>query len=191
MWISDGWKDYELLDCSDGEKLERWGRYVLLRPDPQAIWRTPRDPALWGRADAQYSRASTGGGSWSQRRVPERWELRYRSLTFQVGPMNFKHTGAVPRAGRQLGLHRWRRSAARGGPSSVLNLFAYTGGRHGGRRRGGRRGLPCGRRPGHGGLGDGRTPGSPGWRRRPSAGLWTTAASSSSGRSAGAAATTP
>jgi len=126
MWISDVWQDYELLDCSDGEKLERWGRYVLLRPDPQAIWQTPRDARLWSHYDARYSRASTGG-KWSEHQVPERWQVRYRGLTFQVGPMNFKHTGLFPeQAANWDFITDAIRSAGR--PISVLNLFAYTGG---------------------------------------------------------------
>ena len=127
MWISDAWQDYELLDCSDGEKLERWGRYVLLRPDPQAIWKTPRDARLWSRYDARYSRASTGGGRWSENQAPERWQVKYRNLTFQVGPMNFKHTGLFP---EQAANWDFITNAIRsvGRPVSVLNLFAYTGG---------------------------------------------------------------
>ena len=127
MWISNAWRDYELLDCSDGEKLERWGKYILLRPDPQAIWQTPRDPALWSRYDARYARASTGGGKWSEHRVPEHWQVQYRNLTFQVGPMNFKHTGLFPEqaANWDFAMEAIRRA---GRPVSVLNLFAYTGG---------------------------------------------------------------
>ena len=127
MWVADQWKDYELIDCSRGEKLERWGRYTLLRPDPQAIWNTPRAHQGWARPDARYARSRTGGGEWTSRHVPDRWQVRYGGLTFQVGLMNFKHTGIFPEqavnwdwAGEQI-----RRA---GRPVSVLNLFAYTGG---------------------------------------------------------------
>ena len=96
MWIADQWKDYELIDCSRGEKLERWDRYTLLRPDPQAIWNTPRTHRGWARPDARYARSRTGGGEWTSRHVPDRWQVHYGALTFQVGLMNFKHTGISP-----------------------------------------------------------------------------------------------
>ena len=83
MWIADGWKDYELLDCGGGEKLERWGRQILVRPDPQAIWAADRTNPLWRTADARYSRSSTGGGHWDRKQVPESWSIRYGELTFQ------------------------------------------------------------------------------------------------------------
>ena len=127
MWVSDGWRDYELIDCSAGEKLERWGNHVLVRPDPQAIWRTPRNNPLWRRPDARYARASTGGGAWEKKDVPAQWQVRYRELTFQVKPMNFKHTGLFPEqaANWDFAMEQIRRA---GRPISVLNLFAYTGG---------------------------------------------------------------
>ena len=93
MWIADGWKDYELLDCGGGEKLERWGKQILVRPDPQAIWETEHRNRGWRTADARYSRSSTGGGHWDKKKLPESWPVRYKELTFQVKPMNFKHTG--------------------------------------------------------------------------------------------------
>ena len=96
MWVSDKWQDYELIDCGRGEKLERWGDRILVRPDPQAIWDTPRDNPLWRRPNARYARSSTGGGQWEKKDVPEQWKIRYRDLTFQVKPMNFKHTGLFP-----------------------------------------------------------------------------------------------
>ena len=92
MWIAKDWRDYEVLDCSAGEKLERWGKYTLIRPDPQVIWNTPRDPELWKRYDARYARSSTGGGAWNTKKLPEKWTRQYKELTFQVKPMNFKHT---------------------------------------------------------------------------------------------------
>ena len=127
MWLADKWRDYELIDCGGGEKLERWGDRILVRPDPQAIWNTPRDNPLWRRPDARYSRSSSGGGHWDKRDVPQQWKISYRELTFQVKPMNFKHTGIFPEQAANwdfcAGLIR-----AAGRPVSVLNLFAYTGG---------------------------------------------------------------
>ena len=127
MWVADQWKDYELIDCSRGEKLERWDRYTLLRPDPQAIWNTPRTHRGWARPDARYARSRTGGGEWTSRNVPDRWQVRYGGLTFQVGLMNFKHTGIFP---EQAANWDWAGEQIRraGRPVSVLNLFAYTGG---------------------------------------------------------------
>ena len=127
MWVSDGWRDYELIDCGGGEKLERWGKHVLVRPAPQAIWQTPRTNPLWRRPDARYARASTGGGAWEKKDVPAQWQVRYRELTFQVKPMNFKHTGLFPEqaANWDFAMEQIRRA---GRPISVLNLFAYTGG---------------------------------------------------------------
>ena len=127
MWVSDGWRDYELIDCGGGEKLERWGKHVLVRPDPQAIWQTPRNNPLWRRPDARYARASTGGGAWEKKDVPAQWQVRYQELTFQVKPMNFNHTGLFPEqaANWDFAMEQIRRA---GRPISVLNLFAYTGG---------------------------------------------------------------
>ena len=147
MWISDSWQDFEVLDCSRGEKLERWGKYTLVRPDPQAIWETPRTDPRWRTADGRYSRSHTGGGSWDKRTLPQSWDIHYRELTFRVKPMNFKHTGIFPeqaanwnfiydncRALAGDGPTDGERVAAvgsgvaRGGAPKVLNLFAYTGG---------------------------------------------------------------
>ena len=127
MWKADQWKDYEVLDTSDGEKLERWGSFYLVRPDPQVIWSTPRQDPRWKRFDARYARSSTGGGHWSAHHLPEHWCIRYRELTFQVKPMNFKHTGVFPeQAANWDFINDQIRRAGR--PVSVLNLFAYTGG---------------------------------------------------------------
>jgi hypothetical protein len=93
MWVSDKWADYELLDCSGGEKLERWGSFILRRPDPQAIWDTPKKLSQWQAADAVYERDRTGGGSWIKSKVPESWSIGYKSLKFNARLMNFKHTG--------------------------------------------------------------------------------------------------
>ncbi len=126
MWIADGWKEYELLDCGSGEKLERWGDKLLVRPDPQAIWNTPRHHHGWKRPDGRYLRSSAGGGSWEKGRLPGQWQVRYKNLTFQVKPMNFKHTGLFPEqaVNWEFAQEQIKRT---GRPVSVLNLFAYTG----------------------------------------------------------------
>ncbi len=125
MWVSEHWKDYELLDCSGGEKLERWGQYVLRRPDPQAIWQTPKDRD-WDRADAVYRRSESGGGKWIKSEVPASWQIREGNLTFQVKLMNFKHTGIFPeQAANWAFIDDVIRHAGRS--VRVLNLFAYTG----------------------------------------------------------------
>ena len=127
MWLADAWKDYEVLDTSGGEKLERWGNYVLVRPDPQVIWNTPKNDPLWRKYDARYARSSTGGGTWSNLHLPEHWQVRYKELTFNVKPMNFKHTGVFPeQAANWDFIMETIRSAGR--PINALNLFAYTGG---------------------------------------------------------------
>ena len=115
MWIADGWKDYELLDCGGGEKLERWDKQILVRPDPQAIWETDHKNPGWRQANARYSRSSTGGGHWDKRKLPEQWPIRYKDLCFQVKPMNFKHTG-LSRSRRPTGTLPWTRSKTPGGP---------------------------------------------------------------------------
>ncbi|MBE6996706.1 MAG: SAM-dependent methyltransferase [Ruminococcaceae bacterium] len=126
MWISDKWTDFELIDCSRGEKLERWGDQILVRPDPQAIWNTPRANPLWARPSARYSRSATGGGHWESSALPDSWKVRYGDLTFCVKPMNFKHTGLFP---EQACNWDWvmEKIRAAGRPVSVLNLFGYTG----------------------------------------------------------------
>lgn len=126
MWISDKWQDFELIDCSKGEKLERWGKFFLVRPDPQAIWDTPRRNAHWNDRDARYHRSETGGGSWDKGRLPANWQIRYGTLTFHVKPMNFKHTGLFP---EQACNWDWAMAKIRsaGRPIRVLNLFGYTG----------------------------------------------------------------
>ena len=126
MWVSDKWRDFELLDCSRGEKLERWGRYTVVRPDPQAIWDTPRSDRRWQRCDGRYTRSASGGGSWDRGSLPASWQISYGELKFNVKPMSFKHTGLFPeQAANWDYIMRKIRSAGR--PVSVLNLFAYTG----------------------------------------------------------------
>ena len=126
MWISDKWKDFELLDCSKGEKLERWGKYYLVRPDPQAIWETPREDMRWNCRDARYRRSETGGGSWDKGGLPESWKVRYGELCFNVKPMNFKHTGLFPEQACNWD-YAMEKIRSAGRDISVLNLFAYTG----------------------------------------------------------------
>ena len=127
MWLADKWTDYELIDCGRGEKLERWGDKLLVRPDPQAIWNTPRKHRGWKKPDARYARSSSGGGQWADKSVPQRWQVHYRDLTFNVGLMNFKHTGVFPEQAANWDFAREQIQNA-GRPVSVLNLFAYTGG---------------------------------------------------------------
>lgn len=126
MWISDKWQDFELIDCSRGEKLERWGKFYLVRPDPQAIWDTPRRNAHWNDRDARYRRSESGGGAWDKGALPANWQVRYGELSFNVKPMNFKHTGLFPEQGANWD---WVMAKIRGAdrPINVLNLFGYTG----------------------------------------------------------------
>ena len=127
MWRSDQWKDYELIDCGRGEKLERWGDQLLVRPDPQAIWNTPRTHRGWKQNAGRYARSSSGGGQWQNKSMPERWTVSYGSLTFNIKPMNFKHTGLFPEQAANWDFAQEQIPRA-GRPISVLKLFAYTGG---------------------------------------------------------------
>ena len=127
MRYSKDWSDFELLDASGGEKLERWGSVILARPDPQVIWDTPKG-SEWGRVNARYHRSAAGGGSWEIRSLPRpEWEVSYRELRFHIRPTGFKHTGLFPEQAVN-----WEFMAAKiraaGRPVRVLNLFAYTGG---------------------------------------------------------------
>ncbi len=127
MYIASEWKDYEVIDTGDGEKLERWENVILRRPDPQAIW-PKQSPALWERADAWYHRSPKGGGEWEFfKKLPERWTVRYGDLRFYVRPTGFKHTGLFP---EQAVNWDWMAGLIRGAnrPIRVLNLFGYTGG---------------------------------------------------------------
>ena len=128
MRVADGWKDYELLDCSDGERLERWGDVILIRPDPQVIWKTPKKHPMWKNANARYLRSSTGGGHWEiLRKTPDSWRINYKDLSLNVKTMGFKHTGIFPEQAVN-----WDYTAEiikkAGRPVKVLNLFSYTGG---------------------------------------------------------------
>lgn len=128
MRASLDWKDYELIDCSCGERLERWGQHILIRPDPQVIWKTPKRNPMWKNADARYIRSNTGGGRWEvYKKLPDRWEIGYKDLSFNIKTMGFKHTGLFPEQAVNWDLIREIiRNAGR--PVKVLNLFAYTGG---------------------------------------------------------------
>lgn len=127
MRVANNWTDYELLDASAGERLERWGEYLLIRPDPQVIWNTPRVHPLWKQAHARYHRSNTGGGHWERLRpLPDSWQIGYGALRFNLKPMGFKHTGLFPEQAVN-----WDDMAAQiraaGRPVRVLNLFGYTG----------------------------------------------------------------
>ena len=127
MWIADNWKDYEVIDTGSGEKLERWGRYILVRPDPQVIWTTTRANKGWKKPNAHYHRSSKGGGEWEFIDLPQQWTIDYRELTFNLKPFSFKHTGLFP---EQAANWDWFSDLIRnaGRQVKVLNLFAYTGG---------------------------------------------------------------
>lgn len=132
MWIADGWKDYEVIDTSSGEKLERWGDYILLRPDPQVIWNTKREHPLYKKLNGHYHRSTKGGGEWEFFDLPTEWSINYKDLTFNLKPFSFKHTGLFP---EQATNWDWfssiiKREKARNQEREikVLNLFAYTGG---------------------------------------------------------------
>ena len=127
MWTAKHWNDYKIIDCSKGEKLERWGDYTLIRPDPQVIWDFPREAPGWKRWNGHYHRSKKGGGEWEFSRLPEQWQIHYRSLTFNLKPFNFKHTGLFP---EQAANWDWFSGLIQeaGRPVKVLNLFAYTGG---------------------------------------------------------------
>ena len=135
MWLADKWKDYEVIDCSQGEKLERWGKYLLVRPDPQVIWDTPKREKGWKRMNGHYHRSSKGGGEWEFFDLPQEWTIRYnlpinKELTFHLKPFSFKHTGLFP---EQAANWNWfstliADAVKAGRPVKVLNLFAYTGG---------------------------------------------------------------
>ena len=132
MRPADTWKDYELLDATGGNRLERWGETILIRPDPQVVWKTPRQSPLWAKADAVYHRSNQGGGEWEyRRRLPEKWKISCgegeEKLTLIVSPTGFKHTGVFPEQAVNWAWYAQKIRAA-GRPVKVLNLFGYTGG---------------------------------------------------------------
>ena len=127
MWTADNWKDYEVIDTSKGEKLERWGNYFLVRPDPQVIWDTDREDKGWKKPNAHYHRSVKGGGEWEFFDLPKQWTVNYNELTFNLKPFSFKHTGLFP---EQAANWDWFSPLIKGAGRQVkvLNLFAYTGG---------------------------------------------------------------
>ena len=135
MWLADQWNDYEVIDCSKGEKLERWGDYLLVRPDPQVIWDTPKKEKGWSKMNGHYHRSSKGGGEWEFFQLPKEWTIEYslpinKKLTFHLKPFSFKHTGLFP---EQAANWNWfsqliADAVSKGRQVKVLNLFAYTGG---------------------------------------------------------------
>ena len=127
MWIADNWNEYEVIDCSNGEKLERWGKYLLARPDPQVIWDTPKTHRGWKQRNAHYHRSKKGGGEWEFFDLPQQWDLHYKNLTFHLKPFNFKHTGLFPEQAVNWDWFSGKIKQANR-PVKVLNLFAYTGG---------------------------------------------------------------
>jgi 23S rRNA (cytosine1962-C5)-methyltransferase len=155
MRVSDKWKDYEVLDASDGEKLEKWGKYVLVRPDPQVIWSTKRTDRRWNDQDGRYLRSSEGGGHWEGLKVPAVWQINYRTLKFNLKPMGFKHTGLFPEQAVNWDWLAEKIKSSAGRPVKVLNLFAYTGGATARLRRRWRAGRPRRRRQRHGRVGQG------------------------------------
>ncbi|MBR1562577.1 MAG: class I SAM-dependent methyltransferase [Ruminococcus sp.] len=128
MRIADNWKDYRLLDATDGSKLESWGGHILVRPDPQIIWKSPQYSDKWAKADAVYHRSTKGGGAWDyKRKLPESWNISYNDLRFVIKPTGFKHTGLFPEQAVNWELMSSLIKNA-GREINVLNLFAYTGG---------------------------------------------------------------
>ena len=132
MKVANNWKDYEILDMANGEKLERWNNIYLVRPDPQIIWNDKQYPEKWKQANARYNRSSTGGGHWDyKKRLPDSWQIKYKNLTFNIKPMGFKHTGIFP---EQAVNWDWMMDKIQSEIKTtnrevkVLNLFAYTGG---------------------------------------------------------------
>ena len=127
MWLADQWKDYEVLDTSNGEKLERWGDYFLVRPDPQVLWDTPKKLRQWKKPNGHYHRSRKGGGQWEFSDLPKTWDIQYKELKFHLQPFSFKHTGLFP---EQAVNWDWFSDKIRKAnrPVKVINLFAYTGG---------------------------------------------------------------
>ena len=128
MEIANDWQDYEILDMANGEKIERWKNVILIRPDPQIIWKDKQNSEIWKNADARYNRSSQGGGGWKTfKKIPQNWQVKYKNLTFNIKPMGFKHTGLFP---EQAVNWDWMMNKIKNANRKikVLNLFAYTGG---------------------------------------------------------------
>lgn len=131
MKIASEWKDYEILDMANGEKLERWGNVTLVRPDPQIIWKQKSFPNKWKQVNAVYNRSKTGGGSWNyKKQMPKAWQIKYKNLTFNIKPMGFKHTGLFPEQAVNWDwmINKIENEKKHKKEIKVLNLFAYTGG---------------------------------------------------------------
>lgn len=131
MLVSNEWKDYELLDMAKGQKLEKWGKYILVRPDPQIVWDKKTNPKLWEKADAKYIRSNTGGGHWEKySKIDENWSIKYKNLVFNLKPMGFKHTGLFPEQAVNWDyiISKVSQRTKKNQEVKVLNLFAYTGG---------------------------------------------------------------
>lgn len=131
MLVSNEWKDYELLDMAKGQKLEKWGKYILIRPDPQIVWDKKTNPKLWEKADAKYIRSNTGGGHWEKySKIDENWSVKYKNLVFNLKPMGFKHTGLFPEQAVNWDyiISKISQRTKKNQEVKVLNLFAYTGG---------------------------------------------------------------
>ena len=127
MRPADTWKDYELLDATNHNRLERWGQTLLIRPDPQVIWKNDEASPLWAKADAVYYRSAKGGGQWNyHKKLPQKWQIHWNDLTLIVSPTGFKHTGVFPEQAVNWAWYQEKIKAA-GRPIRVLNLFAYTG----------------------------------------------------------------
>ena len=178
MWTANHWKDYEVIDTSGGEKLERWGKYILLRPDPQVIWNTPKEAKEWKALNGHYHRSSRGGGEWEFHNLPEEWSIQYKNLTFRLKPFSFKHTGLFP---EQAVNWDWTTEIIQkaGRPVKVLNLFPWLPQRQA-------LALPMWMRQKAWLPGQRKTPPSPDFQARPSVIWWTTAQNSWNGKSAGA-----
>lgn len=128
MWIADKWKDFEVLDTMNGEKLERWGNIVLRRPDPQVIWKNPLNTKQWNEAAAVYHRNNAGGGSWEiKEKIPSSWKIKYDNMTFNIKTMGFKHTGLFPEQAVNWDFVADKIKNSGRNDIRVLNLFAYTG----------------------------------------------------------------
>ena len=128
MRPANQWKDYELIDATGGNRLERWGSTLLVRPDPQVVWKSEPVSGLWAKADAVYHRSAKGGGEWEyRRRLPQKWQIGWNDLSLVVSPTGFKHTGVFPEQAVNWAWYQQKIKAA-GRPIRVLNLFGYTGG---------------------------------------------------------------